>query len=770
MSAFGDRAALRAQNLLANLNRFGVIVAPVAQALDVQVRTQGGAAVTNATVQVFAGAMIGIGAVPLAVAQTDDDGDVIIRVAAGTYSVRVLKDWHVPDPQDVLAQVVGAGALRVVNAVLEELRYTLHVDADRDGLVDALAAPAVALPWTYGAHGQGAIVPVNLDDDAATGNADAADNVVNGVADATSDIAHLEIRRVGSAIAPPANWQATLSIHALGLDAAADGHIRVFNGVAAGSVEVIGPLTAAQHQFSLLVGGFAPASYAGGSFGVEATRFAGQDAAGNVFGGEFLVRLTVSRPNPFGPPHTYDAEAILRVNPWLIPSHEEASTRVYVCDVQAPFPSPNAAFAGTLGGAVAAAGAAITVPQRGDRWMQDCMELGYTNWPGNAGAGQRMNVAMKAHRGQADNGPPHLDQYPASLRTVNFGFYYPGRTVGMAAPPGPSTFDSTGNLEVTPPCRSTAPHDYPWGRVYYGNGLPTPPGLPPPYAGEPFNAETASFLAAQGIQAPILIDTEWLMVGHVDEMMSFLPVPGGPPFKQWKLMIASPREAYQQLVAAPPGATVMNGRTLDFHPGGAVLVQTTAGAMLGGGASPIPHPGGGGPFTWTEIRQWNLNYIQPRLDAVVQQLVQEIGVIAPNDVIELPVVFIPGAVLPWNGPAPNHLTTAPGTPGGYLALALTADVVNMLVLGPDANAPPQHHLVIPIPFGPENPPGTDLFQAAIALSLNNANPNLVYTWIDDWNSYHRMEGEVHCGTNTLRQPANVPLWTASPAARWWERP
>ncbi|PKN31693.1 MAG: hypothetical protein CVU63_22600, partial [Deltaproteobacteria bacterium HGW-Deltaproteobacteria-20] len=32
-------------------------------------------------------------------------------------------------------------------------------------------------------------------------------------------------------------------------------------------------------------------------------------------------------------------------------------------------------------------------------------------------------------------------------------------------------------------------------------------------------------------------------------------------------------------------------------------------------------------------------------------------------------------------------------------------------------------------------------------------------FVEDWNLYHRLEGEVHCGSNALR---------ALPAVSWWE--
>jgi hypothetical protein len=33
-------------------------------------------------------------------------------------------------------------------------------------------------------------------------------------------------------------------------------------------------------------------------------------------------------------------------------------------------------------------------------------------------------------------------------------------------------------------------------------------------------------------------------------------------------------------------------------------------------------------------------------------------------------------------------------------------------------------------------------------------------FIDDWDLYHGMEGETHCGTNSKRRIPGTPWWTA----------
>ncbi|MEW5818431.1 MAG: protein-arginine deiminase family protein [Spirochaetota bacterium] len=35
-------------------------------------------------------------------------------------------------------------------------------------------------------------------------------------------------------------------------------------------------------------------------------------------------------------------------------------------------------------------------------------------------------------------------------------------------------------------------------------------------------------------------------------------------------------------------------------------------------------------------------------------------------------------------------------------------------------------------------------------------------FIDDWNTYHNEEGEIHCGTNVKRTPPGVKWWEQEP--------
>src|SRR5690606_24778863 len=71
---------------------------------------------------------------------------------------------------------------------------------------------------------------------------------------------------------------------------------------------------------------------------------------------------------------------------------------------------------------------------------------------------------------------------------------------------------------------------YPYGRIVYGSGV-----LP----------ETKAFYEAQLVQAPALsAKTSWLIVGHIDEVFSY--VPADTP-RGWKLLVGSPTLAVEML-------------------------------------------------------------------------------------------------------------------------------------------------------------------------------------------------------------------------------
>lgn len=784
MSSRGDRARAWAEMMRSRMFSCGCLAIRPTQYLDIRVRDGGrnNARVDRVLIGIYPAFPLPqphpLPIAPLFQDWTDELGDLIHRLPAGQYHVRARKDWHAPDDDWVYNVNLGARDNRIVRFNMHRVMFYLHVDADRDGAVDDWpesidqAAPA----WAWGANGRGAIIPVNVDNDNTNANnaGDQEDDVINGINDQDSDIARLEVRRHGGNNAIPPNWRAELEILSPANEARPETRARIFDGVAVGAQRLLGSGVAR----SPLPGWPVNAD----AYGMEATHYAGRH-----FNGILAVRLTVTRPNGFGGHTSYMSEAQVRAASWLMPNHLDRADTVYVSRIAGD--ADSTAFINALTPLVqrpdnqGGAGAQLEPRDYDDQWMQDCMEIGYSTWPGTGGGTLRMESVMRALRGRS------LRNMPKTLRGVNFGYTFPGTG-------GQTTYDATGNLEVTPPVDATAnaadnagPKRYPWGRIYYGHGRPR----------ARFNRATRMFLEHQVVQKPIPLNTDWLAVGHVDEMMSFIPSSGGN--KPWKLLIASPTRAYAILDAingagggatpvmqrAPNALQLDAGQYIGTVPGDywdrrATNVATTVATMLGGGNSPIADPedyplaapaynneGHATRFlTWAEIRTWNEVRVQGVIDDILDVLEDEIDLDRNLDVIEVPVIFMPDDHLynpHINTALGQHpLTIEPGRPGGYVAGALTGDMVNMLV----AN----RMLVVPMAFGPATADG-DAFQTYLSDQITAANNYLRVRYVDDWNLYHARMGEVHCGTNTLRKPApgnDMTDWLASDAAKWWDFP
>jgi hypothetical protein len=341
-------------------------------------------------------------------------------------------------------------------------------------------------------------------------------------------------------------------------------------------------------------------------------------------------------------------------------------------------------------------GQKVEAPFSTDRWMQDCMEIGYSCVPGH-----RIDAVMRARR----NRP--LRQMPQSLLGPDFGFHAP---VGTS---GDNTFDSNGNLECTPPHGK-----YKWGRIYYGSGRPN----------EKFCDEIKQFLEKQEVQKPIPLETGWLSVGHVDEMLTFVPVPTAAKARgdfPYKLVIACPRRAYELLEKKENrenwrqgGMFVRDAKPIRYQ--GKEIRRKNIEEFLTDGLPELK-------LRASELKICNTRQAFYALDKARETLQKEMG-LQDTDIIRAPMIFYPNARGEYD--------------------ALTTGTVNMLVIN--------NHCIIPKPFGPIIM-GRDLFEKDLEDQLVAL--GLTVKWIDDWDEYHVGHGEVHCGTNTLRKP---------PVAPWWE--
>ncbi|AKT38609.1 protein-arginine deiminase family protein [Chondromyces crocatus] len=209
-------------------------------------------------------------------------------------------------------------------------------------------------------------------------------------------------------------------------------------------------------------------------------------------------------------------------------------------------------------------------------------------------------------------------------------------------------------------------------------------------------------LVAQGYQPPVYLDTSWLLVGHVDETTSFVKAPTA---RGWALVVADSGIGVQMLQQARDAGY---GSTEMFASKGSA--RTTINAVLN-------DPDLMNTSAWAAAE----------VDSQVEVLVQETG-ITEDDIVRI------GSV--WESES------------GY-AVAYVPGMVNGIYLSDTDFAAPD-------PFGPVIG-GQDIFKQQMSEAF--APLGIAVHWIDNWALYHRMAGEVHCGTNTTR---------AIPAVNWWE--
>jgi protein-arginine deiminase len=229
------------------------------------------------------------------------------------------------------------------------------------------------------------------------------------------------------------------------------------------------------------------------------------------------------------------------------------------------------------------------------------------------------------------------------------------------------------------------------------------------------NNTMKGFINRLTVQSPITtIDTTWLSVGHIDELISFVPTTTYPYFK---MLIASPQCAIDILIGLSntnkSGLVLFDWKTDRYEQ----PISITVGSILTGTDT----------INMTQCIQTKINGIK----SILQQ-----GLGTEFDIIEIPVLF----TATWTSEAKTDVT---------YATAWSPNMVNSLVIGST--------IIVPKPFGPKDPSDNyrDQFEKDVANKLEASN---VY-FIDDWDTYHKWFGEVHCGTNAKRTPpTNINWW------------
>ncbi|UCC32014.1 MAG: hypothetical protein JSU86_06990, partial [Phycisphaerales bacterium] len=370
-----------------------------------------------------------------------------------------------------------------------------------------------------------------------------------------------------------------------------------------------------------------------------------------------------------------------------------------------------------------------------DRWAQDEFQIGFQEAPYNG-----MYVVLDSKRDR------ELEPFPLSLLGVDFGHV---QISSLGVPR--NSLDSFGNLEVSPPCvvQGTA---YPLGRIYYGDG-----GV----GGRQIDPKLRAFLARQQVQSPVTLNSDWLLVGHVDEFMSI--VPNVYATHGWTVLLADPQLALDVLEgdALVPGGVepylhIPRYRDHDNKNVNPPWEVDTVALLLG---RPLDSP-------QSEYIDGYNSSTGP-LATIVADLSGDIsdafGLQSSDDVLPVPVLF-------------NHIDDPRLGTG---TLAITPDLANgasysNVYIAPDPflhtfdrdNPPVEEDLNSNFELDPGEDSNQnqklDTYRDPFRVWLNQNMPgDISIEYIDDWYLYHLAYGEVHCSSNEQRA---VPV-----SPKWWEQ-
>jgi protein-arginine deiminase len=487
-----------------------------------------------------------------------------------------------------------------------------------------------------------------------------------------------------------------------------------------------------------------PASY---DLSAEVERLATEDLTFYVEGCQFGVGVRLELHHPGG------TEALpLEVAPFILVPHTRPVRRNMVSAT-----GWNDDYVKAFSRACREAGVQPFPVAHHDPWIEDELQWGYTRTPRG-----RLDVALHMYRSSDLADHPTLGRevkrlvlgaafHAGYFEVLGFKEYDPQgwRTRAPSEHYG-------GNLEVTPPVAG-----HPFGRVYFGTrraGEDDEDGRCDPRRDGAMDAKFRKFFRRQaarrfpgGIQAPVDLCTSWLGVGHVDEVVSFLPGDAGK--YGFVLLLASPQRGLDVLTQRDP-RTGARGRGWEQQPlperyrSARVLPSGEHPAVVGDLFDPnvtavtLPRRWAGDNFEASflsrGLEDFNLLVHRrifgsfrddprpPRKDSIRVALQEALG-LPDEDVREVPALF----------------ANEPGT--YWSAAALTPGMVNLSSMG--------RYSLVPDPF--LAPFWDDFTSRTLRGTAQKPMP------IDDWADYHLELGEVHCGSNALREPPDQKWWLAA---------
>ncbi len=445
------------------------------------------------------------------------------------------------------------------------------------------------------------------------------------------------------------------------------------------------------------------------SFQAYATQYADRDFDGLIrIGVNFAVKegedlIPIFREVPSGtknPGYPFIASVQFRVAPWIMTPSTQLQEKLYVDEVSNAYfdqngYQKNTSFIKQLQNAIGTNNVEI-IPEkfnRNDPWAQDEIKFGYSQYPSKEGAVKCLSVVLNSPRNRGLDTFPIVDLF----KSGKVGYITRGGTGKK------SSLDSFGNLDVTPPVRG-----YPMGRIYYGGSRSDDP------ESRNMTLSMRDFLDYQIVQKPFQLYTDWLLVGHVDEMVSFIPDRSKPEEPDKFKVVMPSSHVFKEIVEKVKELDVK------FFEG----KRNIAGKLMEKTPKEL--------LNWKEVWDANDRYMS-RIQYNKGILKRELG-ITDEDFIDIPALYYSDESNPEK------------------ASAYMPGMVNLVVWG--------DRLLIPKPFGALID-GECCVESYVKQAM--AKLELTCYFIDDWYYYHIADGEVHCGTNVKRLPFDFKWWEIEPS-------
>lgn len=340
------------------------------------------------------------------------------------------------------------------------------------------------------------------------------------------------------------------------------------------------------------------------------------------------------------------------------------------------------------------------------RWMQDILRFCYVTDGENTSyivlKGPRFNM-HSTKNGNISYIYDYFKEYPL------YEFFYEKD----------KNLDAFGNVQMIPPIHPK----YPFGRIIYGysDGIQ-----------ENMSYSLVDVLESQQIQKPVKVNTGWLAVGHVDEILSFVPDPNHR--MGFRTLIASPRKFYQLIAHLPPETIifdnienyyVFNTLSTDVKRRFVQKYENNKDSKcIYNSQLKVKDI-----LNWTELIENNNEY-QTLLDHNKKILMSELNM-KSDEFYEVPIYY-------W----PKSLSSR--------AKSILPNMINNLYMN--------KFMLVPKPFGPKMG-NTDLFERHFISLIPES---IKVYFIHNWSAYYLLEGDINCGTNVKRQPFKNNWWSYMP--------